>query len=64
MGEEALVAGPVVSEEHRDQDGGGEYEQQREVNAVEQLGGRDAPRARGPGARQGGVIGGPLTCKS
>ena len=57
MGEEALVAGPVVSEEHRDQHGDGEDKQQREINAVEQLGGRDAPRARGPGARQGGVIG-------
>ena len=62
MCEEALVAGPVVSEEHRDQDGDGEDEQKREVNTVEQLRGRDAPRASGAGARQGGVIGRPLTC--
>ena len=34
VGEEALVAGPVVSEEHRDQDGDGENEQQRDVEAV------------------------------
>ena len=61
VGEEALVASPVVSEEHRDQDGDGEDEQQREVNTIEQLGGRDASRARGAGARQGGVIGRPLT---
>ena len=58
--EEALVAGPVVSEEHGDQDDGGEDEQEREVDPVKQLWGRHAPRAGGAGTRLGGVIGRPL----
>ena len=62
VGEEALVAGPVVSEEHRDQDGDGEDEQQRDVEAVKYLGRRDAPGACSTGARLGGVIGCSLTC--
>ena len=54
----------VSPEEDRYEDGGHQDEDQREVDAVEQLGRSHAPRARRAGARLGRGVGGSLSLTS